>query len=195
VSDQTNTPPPSETAGEDDGLVSRLLELNDRVANVVGVISALFLAGIAVLVLSEIGARAVFNYSLSFSWEYSAFFMAIAFFCGASFTLRSGGHVRVSLLSSSVPPRVAWMIDVFATVCGVVITVYMTYAFIQFTAASFASGSVSATTSRTPLVIPQAAISFGLVLFTIQMIARLIRLLTGRPTESAMEGSLSVTDS
>ncbi len=176
-------------------MVSRLLELTDRVADIVGVLSAFLLAGIAVLVLSEICARAIFNYSLSFAWEYRAFFMAVAIFCGAAYTLRTGGHVRVSLLSSSVPPKVAWWIDVVATLCGIAIAGFIAYAFLQFTYFSFNNGSVSATTSRTPLVIPQAGIAFGLVLLWIQLLVRLVRLFLGHAPERAMEGGLSLGDS
>ena len=73
--------------------------------------------------MAEIFSRAVLNLSLSFAWEYAAYFMGAAVFLAAAFTLRSGGHVRVSLLSSSVPARMAKAIDMAATLFAAALAV------------------------------------------------------------------------
>ena len=39
------------------------------------------------------------------------YFLAVSIFLAAAFTLRTGGHVRVMLLSQNVPPRVAHRLD------------------------------------------------------------------------------------
>ena len=157
-------------------MLTRLFAATDAVARFLGGIAAVLTVAIAIMILAEIAARALFNYSLSFAWEYSAYCMAVAMFFGAAFTLRTGGHIRVSLLASSVPPRAAYVIDLLCTLCGIVIAGYLSFALLQLAWRSFESGSVSATISATPLVIPQGGIALGAVLLTLQLIVRLLRL-------------------
>lgn len=146
-------------------------------------LSALLTVSIVVMILSEIVARSLFNYSLSFAWEYSAYAMGVAMFGGAAYALRTGGHIRVSLLASSVPPRAAYWIDVFCTVVAIAISVFISYALVQFAWRSYLAGSTAPTVSATPLVIPQAAIAIGAALLSLQLVARLARLLLGRVPE------------
>lgn len=157
-------------------MLTRLLAATDAIAKLLGGISAVLTVAIVAMILSEVAARALFNYSLSFAWEYSAYCMAVAMFCGAAFTLRTGGHIRVSLLASSVPPRTAHIIDMACTVLAIVIAGYLSMALIEHAVRSYQSGSVSATISATPLVVPQAAIALGATFLTIQLVARLLRL-------------------
>ena len=157
----------------------------DSTGLVAGAASAVMIALIAVFILAEVFSRSAFNYSLSFAWEYSSYCMASAFFCGAAFTLHTGGHVRVSLVSHAVPRPVARAIDGLATLLAIVIAAYLTKAMIELTAGSIADGSRSVTSEATPLAIPQAAMAFGTVLLLLQLIARLLRLLTGREPELA----------
>lgn len=151
----------------------------DAVGNAVAAIAAVLTVSIAVMILSEVAARSLFNISLSFAWEYSSYAMGIAMFCGAAFTLRTGGHIRVSLLASSVSPRAAYLIDIVCTVFAIGVSGYVTWALIAFAWRSFVAGSTSATISATPLAVPQGAIAFGATLLTLQLLMRLFRLLLG----------------
>lgn len=135
------------------------------------------IVGIAALVLSEIVFRNFFHISLTFAWDFSAYMMAGAIFCGAAFTLRTGGHVRVSLLTHNVPPAVAFVIDFVATVFATAVSVYAAYALVLFAWSSFVTGRTSSTIDATPLVYPQGMIAFGAVLLALQFVARLVRLI------------------
>ena len=165
--------------------LSRILEGIDALARASGYVAAVLVAGIAALILAEIFCRTVLNVSLSFAWEYSAYFLAAAIFLAAGFTLRTGGHVRVMLLSQSVPPRIAYWLDFLATLGGTVIAGWLAWSLAAFAWRSWATGSTSATIDETPLVYPQAAIAFGAVLLALQMASRAIRLLLGEPAEDS----------
>ncbi len=158
----------------------------DGLARFSAYVAAALIVGIAVLILVEIFCRAVFNLSLSFAWEYSAYFMGTAVFLAAAFTMRTGGHVRVSLLSSNVPPPVARAIDWVATFFGTAIAIYVAYALGDFAWQAFLSGSTSPTIDEIPLVIPRGAIAFGALLLAVQMIARSIQTVTGADIEDAV---------
>lgn len=161
----------------------RVLTLIDDIGRYSAYFAAMLVVGIAVLILAEIFSRNVLNISLSFAFEYSAYFMATAIFAAAAFTMRTGGHVRVSILSSAVPPAVAKAVDVIATLIGTVVAVALAYALITFAWKSGITGRTSPTIDETPLVIPQGIIAFGTLMLALQMIARLIRMCLGEPAE------------
>ena len=147
------------------------------------VISAALTFSIVAMILCEIVARSLFNYSLSFAWEYSAYAMGVAMFGGAAFALRTGGHIRVSLLAGRLPPQVAHWLDISCTVFGGALAGYIAIALGQLAWRSFIAGSTSPTVSATPLVIPQSTIAIGMGLLSLQFVARLLRLLSDRPPE------------
>ena len=84
---------------------AQLMSVSERTREI-GVLRAVGWSSrrVLVMILSEIAARSLFNISISFAWEYSAYAMGVAMFGGAAFTLRTGGHIRVSLLGSRLPP-------------------------------------------------------------------------------------------
>ncbi len=163
--------------------LARVLGGLDALSRVCGYVAAGLVVGIAALILTEIFCRTVLNVSLSFAWEYSAYFLAVSIFLAAAFTLRTGGHVRVMLLSQNVPPRVAYWLDWLATIAGMAIAGWLAWSLAGFAWKSWATGSTSATIDETPLVYPQAAMAFGAALLTLQLAARALRLLAGEPPE------------
>ena len=145
--------------------LARALAGIDALSRACGYLAAVLVLGIAGLILAEIFCRTTLNVSLSFAWEYAAYFFAVSIFLAAAFALRTGGYVRVMLLSQSIPPRLAY------------------WALTAFAARSWVSGSTSATIDETPLVYPQAAMALGAALLTLQLVARLVRLFVGEPPE------------
>ncbi len=163
----------------------KILSGLDALSRLVATLSALLTVSIAVVIIGEITARSLFNYSFSFAWEYSAYAMGVAMFCGAAFTLRTGGHIRVSLLAAALPPNAARRLDILCTALGVAFTGYLAFALGQLAWGSFVSGSTSPTVSATPLIIPQGLIAFGAALLFLQMLARLIRLMRSEEPEDS----------
>ena len=149
----------------------------DSLSRIIAGAAAIMTVSIAVVIISEIIARSAFNYSFSFAWEYSAYAMGIAMFCGAAFTLRTGGHIRVSLLQSVLSHNAIHRVDIVCTILGVCISGILAYSLAMLAWRSLISGSTSPTISATPLIIPQGLIAFGAGLLALQMLARLIRLI------------------
>lgn len=160
-----------------------MLRLIDATGRMAGYAAAAMIVSIAVLVLTEIIVRNLFSISLTFAWDFSAYMMAGSIFLGAAFTLRSGGHVRVSLLTHNIPPKLAHVIDVLATLFALGVSAFASYALVLFAWSSFTSGRTSSTIDATPLVYPQGIIAIGAVLLTLQFLARLIRLIQREPPE------------
>lgn len=164
-------------------MLTRVLDALDAVSRWMAYVAAALVAAIAVIVLSEIFSRWALGISLTFAWEYAAYFMAAAILFAAAFTLRTGGHVRVSLLTASVPRPVARAVDFVATLLGAGMAIFLAYALVLFAWESLRTGRTSATLDATPLVYPHAALALGAVLLALQLVARIVRLISGRPPE------------
>ncbi len=160
-----------------------LMALLDLVSTVLAAFAAALTLSIAVVIISEIVARSVFNYSFSFAWEYSAYAMGAAMFGGMAFTLRTGGHIRVSLLASALPKGVAKAVDVLCTLVAIGFSGFISKALVELAWKSYLSGSTAPSITATPLVIPQGLIALGALLLTLQFVARLVRLLIGEEPE------------
>lgn len=137
--------------------------------------AAACLALLAIVILAEVISVWLLNKSLEFSWEYGAFFMAGAFFLGLGQTFKQGGHVRVGILAEHLPPSAARLLDLVATILGLLIAAFLTLALFGLTWSSFIDGSRTFTATATPLAIPQAVITVGALILTLQLLARLIR--------------------
>lgn len=159
------------------------LAVTDWLAWLSGVVGASLMAMLAVLMIAEVGMRGLFNHSLTFAWEYAAYGMGGAVFLGAAFTLRSDGHIRVNLLIENVPPAVGRLIDMLCSVIGAAACAFLTYAMTMKLLDDLRSGSVAPTPTETPLALSDAALAGGLLLLTLQMVARLIRLILREPPE------------
>ena len=75
--------------------VGRVLDGIDRLSECGAWASALCILGILTLIVAEVVARNIFNKSIDFAWEFSAFLMGAAFMLGAAYSLRTGSQVRV----------------------------------------------------------------------------------------------------
>jgi TRAP-type C4-dicarboxylate transport system permease small subunit len=153
-----------------------LLRLIDHLSWAAAVLAATCLALLAIVILGEVVSVWAFNKSLEFSWEYGAFFMAGAFFLGLGWTLREGGHVRVGILADLLPPAAGRLLDLGATLIGLIIAGFLTIALAGLAWSSFIDGSRTFTATATPLAIPQTVITIGALILTLQLVARLCRL-------------------
>ena len=160
-------------------MIDAFLRQTDRLAIWAAALAAACLLLMAVLMMGEVIARSAFTQSLVFSWEFSGYLMGATFLFGAAYTLRSGGHVRVSLLAEHMPPKIARGLDYFSTLVGIVVAAYILYALCDLTYSSYKRDIVSFTPTQTPLIIPQGVLAVGGLLLFLQMVARLIRLIRG----------------
>jgi TRAP-type C4-dicarboxylate transport system permease small subunit len=119
--------------------------------------------------------------------------MAAAFTFGAAMTLRAGGHIRVTLVLARVTPATRrWMETVLAAL-GAAFTGYLAVAMVNFTWRSFSSGQVSIS-SESPLWVPQALVTFGIILLVLQFVARFFQALFGLPLEDLNMRAASVAE-
>ncbi|MCG8509046.1 MAG: TRAP transporter small permease, partial [Rhodospirillales bacterium] len=119
----------------------------------------------------------------------SAYMMATAFFFTAAYTLLVKGHVRVSLLSEALPEKAKQPLEFIATGLGLLIAAYVTFALADFTYQSFERGARTFLPSETYLWPPQAIVTIGAGLLTLQLFARFVRLVIGDEPDTDPPGS------
>ena len=106
--------------------------------------------------------------------------MAATFTFGAAMTLRAGGHIRVMLARVSAAARGDAHGNVWAL--GGVAFRLSRLRHGQLHLAQLHCGQISVS-SATPLWIPQALVSFGMFLLTLQFVARFFQAALGLPLE------------
>lgn len=169
-------------------LLRPLLNGIDRLSRLDGWLGAGCLVTLTGLMLAEVLVRALSNIfpwvpaDIPVAWEYSSYLMAATFTFGAAMTLRAGGHIRVTLVLARVSPATRRKMETVLAVLGVGFCGYLAWAMAYFTWRSFDSGQTSVS-SGTLMWIPQAFVSFGIVLLTIQFVARFFQAALGLPLE------------
>lgn len=137
--------------------------------------------GIVALLTMEMIARAVFDHSFAFAWEYAAYGLGILIFGGLGWTLRTGGHIRVTVLENMLAARAYWLVEWFATLLGAVLASLLAAAMVWQCQSSFMDQSRSFLATETLLYIPQVFMSAGAVGFALQTWLRLYLFQSGQP--------------
>ena len=169
-------------------LLRPLLDGIDTLSRLDGWLGAGCLVTLTGLMLAEVLVRALSNVfpwvpaDIPVAWEYSSYLMAATFTFGAAMTLRAGGHIRVTLVLARVSPKTRRKMETVLAALGVCFCGYLAWAMAYFTWRSFDSSQTSVS-SGTLVWIPQAFVSFGIVLLTIQFIARFFQAALGLPLE------------
>jgi len=168
--------------------VRQLLDGIDMLSRLDGWLGVACLVTLTTLMIAEVAVRALSDIfpwvpaDIPVAWEYSSYLMAACFTFGAAMTLRAGGHIRVTLVLARVSPAVRrWMETVLAAM-GIFFCGFLAWSMAYFTWRSFDTGQTSIS-SGTLVWIPQAFVTFGIVLLMVQFAARFIQAALGLPLE------------
>lgn len=161
---------------------------------ILAVIDALCLAGalfaafaaaaLAGMLILEVFTVNLIAWSQPWSVEYGGYLLAATLFSGSGWTLRHGGHIRVSILAERLGPEARRWVDLFCTVFALGVASFMAWAVVIFAWRTFERGSVSFYPTATPLVYPQSMLAISLILLALGLLARLIRLVMDEAPEA-----------
>ena len=184
---------------EERGFAAALQGAADVVALVAAWLAGLCIIALTVLVLVDTVLALVSRHIPSVpsgtgvGWEYGAYLMGAAFLLGAGLTLRAGLQLRVELLMSVGGGRLAWILELFASILGSAVTVALAVWLARFTIRTYGFGEVSQD-SFTPLWIPRLVLTIGMSVLAFQMVARLVTCLAGRPVNNPELGAASAIE-
>lgn len=163
--------------------------LLDRLYLGCGVLAAIFMAAIAALVLSQTIGR-LLGIVVPSANELAGFCVAASTFLALAPTLQQGTHIRVSLLTTHVGPRVHRWLEAWSLAVAFVFSAYFAWWAVDLVRGSIRYGDVSPGLLAVPLWIPQLAMAGGLIVFAICLLDNLVRLLRGgRPAYEAHENA------
>lgn len=160
--------------------MTALLKAIDAICDAAAALGGVLLVALFVLGMAELVSRDLLGASLSFSIEYSGYFLAAVLFLGSGWTLRQGGHIRVNLIGSRLSPAAGRALDIVCTVAGIAVAAFMAGSLLDFAFGTLARGTLTYFPSATPIGYPQLLIALGPTVLVLALVARLIRLVTGQ---------------
>ena len=125
---------------------------------------------LVVLVLAEIIRRSFFNSSFLWTFEISSWLLMAFAFLGMGYTLQSGGHVRVTLLTSRLPKRVQNWLNLVLSVISAGMFSYFTIYLFEGMVSAYQMGEVGTSVLEPPVYLIWAAAVVGLIIFSLQFV-------------------------
>jgi len=156
-------------------MYKRAAALCRRLSRWGGMVSGALIVALTLLILTEIFSRSLFNHSTLIADEYSGYlYLALVFF-GLAYTFEENGHIRITLLTSRLKPRLQRLVDIFAAALSLAILLFALVYSWKFMWESKTMEMVSEGFSETPLYLTQIPMVIGLGLFACAMAFYLIR--------------------
>jgi TRAP-type C4-dicarboxylate transport system permease small subunit len=155
-----------------------------------GAVAGFFLVLIAVIVLLQVGANVLDVILLQFTGErmgllvpsyadFAGFFLATTSFLALAYTLRMGGHIRVAMIITKLPPRVRQGFELWCAGAGAALTGYFSWHTVTLVLESIEFGDVSVGMIPVALWIPQTAMLIGLIVLTIALVDQFVTVAMG----------------
>ena len=111
--------------------------------------------------------------------DFTGFFLAAASFLALAYTLRRGGHIRVTLIISLLSPKLRHLFEIWCLLLASSVTIYFSWYTFSLTRESYIYNDLSSGMVAVPIWIPQTAVLLGLVILSIALIDELICSLAG----------------
>lgn len=155
-----------------------------------GALAACFLVAICVVVLLQVGANAIDKIA---EWttgapiglvvpsyaEFAGFFLAASSFLALAYTLRHGGHVRVSLLVRRFTGKPRRVFELWCCGFAALLSGYFAYFAVRLTVDSWRFDDLSPGLIPVPLWLPQASVALGLIVLTVALLDEFAVVLRG----------------
>lgn len=153
----------------------RLFSIIEGVANIGGYFAGWLVPVMMVLILIEVFMRYVINQPLMVGDEFSAYLLVVLTFLGAAYTWKEKGHVRITAMTSRLPPKVKQWARLITLIFAFTFAVILSQGGCHFMAFSFRFGLSSATWLHTPLQVPQMTIFIGFILLALLLITQIAK--------------------
>ena len=139
------------------------------------------LIGLGVIVVCQmVFVRYVLNQTTIWQTDFVIYSLVAATFVGSPYVLLTRGHVNVDVLPHYLGPRSRYWLAVFASVLSLVFCLVIAVLTFEFWKEAWDNRWVSDTMWRSRLWIPYASMPIGLGILSLQCIADLLELVSGR---------------
>jgi TRAP-type mannitol/chloroaromatic compound transport system permease small subunit len=155
--------------------MEKVIRLLDRISDFFGFTAGIMMIFGFSLVLIEIVLRTLFTKTLYITSEYTAYMTAGITFLGLAYTLKEGGHIRMTFLHSFLKGKSVIILDIITFIIGVIFFSVVAYITGKFALGSYEIGSRSMQITRTLLWIPQSLLPVGSSVMAIQFVSEILK--------------------
>ncbi|MDX1539926.1 MAG: TRAP transporter small permease [Geminicoccaceae bacterium] len=160
--------------------------LLDTLYTACGIAAARFLVAIGVLVLTSIITR-LLGLSVPGLTNYAGYCMAASSFLALAYTLRKGGHIRVSILLQHLHGWRRRLAELWCLGVGFLLAAWFAWYSVKMVRVSLQISDISPGPDATPLWIPQIAMAAGTTVLAIALLDRLIDVARGGEVEEEQQ--------
>ena len=151
-----------------------------RISQLCGIIAAGLIASGVVIVCQMVFVRYVLNQNTIWQTDFVTYSLVAATFIGSPYVLLTRGHVNVDVLPLYLGPRARFWLALASILMSLAFAVVMTVLTFNFWREAWENKWVSDTMWRARLWIPYVSMPIGLGILSLQYVAGLFNLLTGR---------------
>ncbi|MCV6638151.1 TRAP transporter small permease [Candidatus Albibeggiatoa sp. nov. NOAA] len=144
-----------------------------------GVAAAILLVCIALLIIAQIVTRFI-GQIVPDANEIAGYCMAGSTFLALAYTLRAGGHIRVTMIINHLPKAYSRLLEIFTLGVASFLTGYFAYYLTLMVWQTYEYGEVSQGHIPMPLWIPQSTLAIGMTILCLAFIEEFIRAAQGK---------------
>lgn len=159
------------------------------VSKACGVFAALLIAAAVVIVCQMVFIRYVLNSNTIWQTDFVTFSLIAATFIGAPFVLLTRGHVNVDVMPLLLGERGRFWLAMSAIGISLAFCLIMTVLTFQLWHEAWSQNWVSESMWRARMWIPYASMPVGLGILTLQYVADLLAVVTGREAPFGIDQS------
>lgn len=157
--------------------MEKLAKIIDKLADLMGYVSGWMVPIMVVLVAVEVFMRYILHNPPMVADEFSAYLLVALSMMGLAYTWRQGGHVRITLLVSRLPVKVASWVRLFTLTLTLVFMIGITKASFEMIVYAREIGLRSDTWLIFPLFWPQLTVFIGFVMLTLLLPVEILRVI------------------
>ena len=171
--------------------MNRISDSCERLFNAFATLAALILLAMVVVVTADILLRNTLGTGFAWSNEVTEYALYLTTLLTAPWLLRRGQHVRLDIILTLVPARVAWLMEAAGDVLGFLVSLVL----VRYGAAmTLDSAQLGAITIKN-LVFPEwwllAPLPITFALLAIEFVFRFLRLISGERSRRVEATSVS----
>lgn len=141
-------------------------------------LAGLCFVAVAGLVAYQLGGQAL-PYVPRSADEFAGYCMGASAFLGLADALRSGEHIRVTLVSSRLAPRARRAAEWLALAIGLALSAWIAWYMVRMAWVSWSLDDRSSGLIALPMWIPQGAMAWGAVAFVVAMLEQAVKMRSG----------------
>jgi TRAP-type C4-dicarboxylate transport system permease small subunit len=151
-----------------------------RISQLCGIIAAGLIAASVIIVCQMVFIRYMLNENTIWQTDFVTYSLVAATFIGSPYVLLTRGHVNVDVLPHYLGPRARYGLALASILMSLAFCLLMTVLTFNFWQEAWENDWVSDTMWRARLWIPYASMPIGLGILSLQYVADLVNLVTGR---------------